>query len=166
MGEASNQLGGPPHPALSPRPAGGEGKNSVVVPAGGCRFRPCRDARRGYSRRRFPRGGSPDQMTQASIDVVGIGNAIVDVIAHSEEEFLAREGLVKGTMTLIDCAGVFEIRRSENCVSLPQAGGQRLCCHANKMHKLLESPRPHLRLVAKLPWTARMQSEWTLVIHG
>jgi sugar/nucleoside kinase (ribokinase family) len=41
-------------------------------------------------------------MTQASIDVVGIGNAIVDVIAHSEDEFLAREGLVKGTMTLID----------------------------------------------------------------
>jgi sugar/nucleoside kinase (ribokinase family) len=41
-------------------------------------------------------------MTQASIDVVGIGNAIVDVIAHAEEEFLAREALVKGTMTLID----------------------------------------------------------------
>src|SRR5262252_6725289 len=43
-------------------------------------------------------------MTQASFDVVGIGNAIVDVIAHTEEEFLAREGLVKGTMTLIDAA--------------------------------------------------------------
>jgi len=41
-------------------------------------------------------------MTQASFDVVGIGNAIVDVLAHAEEEFLAREGLVKGTMTLID----------------------------------------------------------------
>src|SRR5262252_4217829 len=43
-------------------------------------------------------------MTQASLDVVGIGNAIVDVIAHAEEEFLAREGLVKGTMTLINAA--------------------------------------------------------------
>jgi sugar/nucleoside kinase (ribokinase family) len=41
-------------------------------------------------------------MTQASIDVVGIGNAIVDVIAHAEDEFLASESLVKGTMTLID----------------------------------------------------------------
>jgi sugar/nucleoside kinase (ribokinase family) len=41
-------------------------------------------------------------MTQASIDVVGIGNAIVDVLAHAEEEFLTREGLTKGTMTLID----------------------------------------------------------------
>jgi sugar/nucleoside kinase (ribokinase family) len=41
-------------------------------------------------------------MTHASLDVVGIGNAIVDVIAHTEEDFLAREALVKGTMTLID----------------------------------------------------------------
>jgi sugar/nucleoside kinase (ribokinase family) len=50
----------------------------------------------------FPCGVFASQMTQASIDVVGIGNAIVDVIAHGEDEFLAREGLVKGTMTLID----------------------------------------------------------------
>src|SRR3984893_9138303 len=41
-------------------------------------------------------------MTQASIDVVGIGNAIVDVLAHSEDAFLAREGLVKGTRPLVD----------------------------------------------------------------
>jgi len=41
-------------------------------------------------------------MTPAHIDVVGIGNAIVDVIAHAEDAFLAREALVKGTMTLID----------------------------------------------------------------
>ena len=37
-------------------------------------------------------------------DVVGIGNAIVDVLAHAEEEFLIRHGLNKGTMTLIDAA--------------------------------------------------------------
>jgi sugar/nucleoside kinase (ribokinase family) len=41
-------------------------------------------------------------MTESTIDVVGIGNAIVDVIAHADEAFLAREALVKGTMTLID----------------------------------------------------------------
>jgi len=41
-------------------------------------------------------------MTSASIDVVGIGNAIVDVIANAEDSLLARESLVKGTMTLID----------------------------------------------------------------
>jgi len=41
-------------------------------------------------------------MTQASLDVVGIGNAIVDVIAHAGDVLLAREALLKGTMTLID----------------------------------------------------------------
>lgn len=41
-------------------------------------------------------------MSQASIDVVGIGNAIVDVIAHADEAFLEKEALVKGTMALID----------------------------------------------------------------
>src|SRR5205085_5945075 len=41
-------------------------------------------------------------MTPAAIDVVGIGNAIVDVIAHADDEFLAGQSLAKGTMTLID----------------------------------------------------------------
>jgi len=37
-----------------------------------------------------------------SIDVVGIGNALVDVLSHESEEFIERHGLVKGSMTLID----------------------------------------------------------------
>ncbi len=41
-------------------------------------------------------------MTHAPIEVVGIGNAIVDVIAHADEAFLEKEALVKGTMALID----------------------------------------------------------------
>ena len=41
-------------------------------------------------------------MNSAVIDVVGIGNAIVDVIARADEPFLAEEGLAKGAMTLID----------------------------------------------------------------
>lgn len=40
----------------------------------------------------------------ADIDVVGIGNAIVDVIAQADEAFIAGEGLAKGAMTLIDAA--------------------------------------------------------------
>ena len=43
-------------------------------------------------------------MNSAAIDVVGIGNAIVDVIAHAEEPFLAAQGFGKGSMTLIDAA--------------------------------------------------------------
>ncbi len=36
------------------------------------------------------------------LDVVGIGNALVDVIAHHVDGFLERQELVKGAMTLID----------------------------------------------------------------
>src|SRR5579864_9217443 len=43
-------------------------------------------------------------MVAATIDVAGIGNAIVDVIAHADESFLADEGFAKGSMTLIDAA--------------------------------------------------------------
>lgn len=35
-------------------------------------------------------------------DVVGVGNALVDVIAHADDGFLHHEGLVKGSMTLVD----------------------------------------------------------------
>jgi sugar/nucleoside kinase (ribokinase family) len=41
-------------------------------------------------------------MDRAAIDVVGIGNAIVDVIAHADERFLVEQGLAPGAMTLID----------------------------------------------------------------
>jgi len=41
-------------------------------------------------------------MATARYDVLGIGNAIVDVIARAEEDFLLRHGMRKGTMALID----------------------------------------------------------------
>ncbi|MEQ8369925.1 MAG: adenosine kinase [Alphaproteobacteria bacterium] len=41
-------------------------------------------------------------MSDAAYDVLAIGNAIVDVLAQTEEAFLTREGLAKGAMTLID----------------------------------------------------------------
>ncbi len=44
-------------------------------------------------------------MASPSFDVVGIGNAIVDVIAQADDSFLQRQGLAKGTMRLIDAAG-------------------------------------------------------------
>jgi sugar/nucleoside kinase (ribokinase family) len=43
-------------------------------------------------------------MDAATIDVAGIGNAIVDVIVHADEPFLVAEGFAKGAMTLIDAA--------------------------------------------------------------
>jgi sugar/nucleoside kinase (ribokinase family) len=41
-------------------------------------------------------------MSSARFDVLGIGNAIVDVIARTEEDFLLKQGMHKGTMALID----------------------------------------------------------------
>ncbi|MEE8172868.1 MAG: adenosine kinase [Alphaproteobacteria bacterium] len=41
-------------------------------------------------------------MAPPSLDVVGIGNAIVDVISHAEDSFLVEHALAKGAMTLID----------------------------------------------------------------
>src|SRR3984885_14688853 len=43
-------------------------------------------------------------MGAATIDVAGIGNASVDVIAHADEAFLVAEGFAKGAMTLIDAS--------------------------------------------------------------
>jgi len=41
-------------------------------------------------------------MTDPTFDVIGIGNAIVDVLARTDDAFLVRHGLNKGAMTLID----------------------------------------------------------------
>ncbi len=38
----------------------------------------------------------------AEIDVLGVGNAIVDVLAEADDAFLLTEGIAKGGMTLID----------------------------------------------------------------
>ncbi|KUL95185.1 carbohydrate kinase [Bosea sp. WAO] len=41
-------------------------------------------------------------MTSKRYDVLALGNAIIDVIATAEEDFLTGHGLVKGSMALID----------------------------------------------------------------
>jgi sugar/nucleoside kinase (ribokinase family) len=41
-------------------------------------------------------------MTETRLDVLCIGNAIVDIIADCDDDFLAAEGLTKGMMRLID----------------------------------------------------------------
>ena len=41
-------------------------------------------------------------MTAATYDVLGIGNAIVDILAKTEDGFLADQGMTKGAMALID----------------------------------------------------------------
>jgi sugar/nucleoside kinase (ribokinase family) len=41
-------------------------------------------------------------VAEPELDVVGIGNALVDVLSHAEEDEVTRQGLVKGTMHLVD----------------------------------------------------------------
>src|SRR5688572_3120204 len=41
-------------------------------------------------------------MTEKSLDVVCIGNAIVDVISHADDAFLDRHSMVKGSTQLIE----------------------------------------------------------------
>ncbi len=41
-------------------------------------------------------------MAAPELDVVGMGNALVDVIAHVDDTFLTEQALTKGAMTLID----------------------------------------------------------------
>lgn len=43
-------------------------------------------------------------MASTRFDILGIGNAIVDVVARAEESFLSRHDMHKGTMALIDAA--------------------------------------------------------------
>jgi sugar/nucleoside kinase (ribokinase family) len=42
-------------------------------------------------------------------DVVGIGNAIVDIIGRCDDAFLARHGYVKGSMQLVDAAAAAKL---------------------------------------------------------
>jgi sugar/nucleoside kinase (ribokinase family) len=48
----------------------------------------------------------------ADIDVLGIGNAIVDVLSHADERFLDRAGLTKGCMQLIDAGQADSLYRA------------------------------------------------------
>jgi sugar/nucleoside kinase (ribokinase family) len=50
-------------------------------------------------------------MTSAKYDVLGIGNAIFDVLVQTDEGFLSRHGMTKGGMALIDEARATAIYR-------------------------------------------------------
>ena len=44
-----------------------------------------------------------------SFNVVGVGNALVDILSHVEDQFLAEHGVEKGIMTLIDTDRAVEL---------------------------------------------------------
>ncbi len=51
-------------------------------------------------------------MSEPRYDVVGIGNALVDVIAHAGDSFLDAHSLVKGSMQLVDTDRATQIYRA------------------------------------------------------
>src|SRR5271163_767094 len=50
-------------------------------------------------------------MADAKYDVLGVGNAIFDVLVKTDEAFLASHGMTKGSMALIDEARAAAIYR-------------------------------------------------------
>ena len=50
-------------------------------------------------------------MTEAKYDVLGIGNAIFDVLVQTDDGFLSGHGMTKGSMALIDEARAASIYR-------------------------------------------------------
>ena len=61
-------------------------------------------------------------MTETSYDVVGIGNAIVDIIARCDEAFLSNHGMEKGFMQLIDATRANELY-ADMAPAREQSGG-------------------------------------------
>lgn len=59
--------------------------------------------------RDFQQQAQGKQMTDTRYDVIGIGNAIVDVMAPCEDELIAELGMERGGMTLVDTARAHEL---------------------------------------------------------
>lgn len=64
----------------------------------------------------------PRVTAELSFDVVGIGNALVDVLAHHDDEFLARYGMTKSKMELIEAERADELYSALG-QSLEMSGG-------------------------------------------
>ncbi len=54
----------------------------------------------------------PEQPVPLRYDVVGVGNALVDVISHADDHFIDQHDLVKGSMTLVDTDRALHIYRA------------------------------------------------------
>jgi len=68
------------------------------------------------------RAGTPPAPGPAAVDVLGLGHAIVDVLARVDDGFLARRGLAKGSMALIDDAAADELYGGLH-VTVERSGG-------------------------------------------
>src|SRR5262249_83286 len=88
-------LGAPPHRR-------GEMAQARASPLSQIRPHNCRHHFGRDSARRLEQWGHEEFMAATRYDLLGIGNAIVDVIARTDDDFLAAHRMRKGTMQLID----------------------------------------------------------------
>ena len=90
-------------------------------------------------------------------DVLGIGNAIVDVISSSDDAFLGSEGLTKGAMALIDS-------RPRRTALRPDGAGPRNQRRIGGEHaRLLRQPWSQMRLHrARSPTTSSARCSRTI----
>jgi sugar/nucleoside kinase (ribokinase family) len=61
-------------------------------------------------------------MSQDRFDVLGLGNAIVDVISRTDDDFLGREKLAKGSMSLIDESRATSLYRAMGSATVISGG--------------------------------------------
>lgn len=65
----------------------------------------------------------PRSTTDAAFDVLGIGNALVDVLSTEDDAFIERLGLAKGSMTLIDTERAEELYLAMGGDKVEASGG-------------------------------------------
>ena len=56
------------------------------------------------------------------VDVLGIGNAMVDILCFAENSELQKMGLIKGSMTLIDEDAISDLESAVKPVSVCSGG--------------------------------------------
>ena len=87
-------------------------------------------------------------MDTSLYDIVGLGNAVIDVIAPSDDDFLVAHGLHKGTMRLIDEATAERLYRAMGQTTIVSGGSAantiigaaKLGCRAAFIGKLKADP--------------------------
>ena len=84
-------------------------------------------------------------MVEKNFDIVGIGNAIVDVIADVEDQYLKDHELRKGLMSLVDLESVKKISDTLNIKTTVSGGSVAnsiVCLAQHNICLLYTSPSP------------------------
>src|SRR3546814_4589809 len=81
-------------------------------------------------------------MTTDSLNVLAIGNAIVDVLARVHDDFLDTHGMVKASMALVDGGQAETIRSEEHTSELQSLMRISYAVFCLKKKKIIHTMRP------------------------